>query len=163
TRQTLRHYFDVLRTADAIDFQQSRSIVLASSMLQGRGVATVSLRVGLSLLWKRYSDAFLFPLISAGLSLLVLVSSSQSLAIDDARPVASRSVASNAVVFTSSSGTYRTDPSYKAYKSDSSVTEILSSHESEISFVVQRTIRTEPLATAIAALSIALHAPSFFP
>ena len=46
-----------------------------------------SLGIGFSLFWQRTSDAFLFPLISAGLSLLVIAISTQSLAIDEVRPV----------------------------------------------------------------------------
>jgi hypothetical protein len=82
TNGQLGRYLGALRNAETVSFEHSKNIVDAAVLLRDRNIAVLSMRVGLSVLFKRYSDALLLPLLSAGLSICILILSGQTLAID---------------------------------------------------------------------------------
>ena len=84
-QQSLEEHFRTLRNAQPIDFDHSRKIIAASTVLNEYNGILPSLRLDASLLAKRCLEFFLGPIISAGLSILFVIGSGSQMGIGEMR------------------------------------------------------------------------------
>jgi hypothetical protein len=79
SKKSIEEYFAALRSTEPKSFDTSRKIIEASALLREHGSILSALRLDVALLAKRYFDLALIPLISAGLSVMIIIGSGSTL------------------------------------------------------------------------------------
>lgn len=83
--QSLEEHFRILRNVQPMNFDHSRKIIAASTVLNEYNGILPSLRLDASLFAKRCLEFFLVPIISAGLSILLIIGSGSEIGIGEMR------------------------------------------------------------------------------